>query len=75
MAYRIETLIERPDCLADLVRRYVDERVEAEARCLGFAEIFTSTDTTAGHLARRGWKKIGASRSLRREIDVYGKDL
>lgn len=49
--------------------------VEAAARDFGYDEIFTSTDTAAGIMLRRGWTQIGLSRSMRGEIEVFRKDL
>jgi GNAT superfamily N-acetyltransferase len=51
------------------------ERAEAEALRLGFTEIFGSTDSAGRILMLRGWKKIGNTKSLRGEIEVYRKNL
>ena len=45
--------------------------LENEARSLGFASIYTSTDTAARLLERRGWQPFAASKSLRGPVTVY----
>jgi GNAT superfamily N-acetyltransferase len=45
--------------------------IEAEAARLGFTEIFTSTDSAAGIVERRGWRALGTSDSLRGSVTVY----
>jgi GNAT superfamily N-acetyltransferase len=45
--------------------------IEAEAARLGFASLYTSTDTAQRILIRRGWTEIGTSESLRGAVSVY----
>lgn len=45
--------------------------IEGEAARLGFAEIYTSTDTAEGILERRGWLPFGATQSLRGPLKIY----
>jgi GNAT superfamily N-acetyltransferase len=47
------------------------EAIEAEARRLGFASIYSSTDSAAGMLERRGWQAFGTVESLRGPATVY----
>ena len=48
---------------------------EHEATRLGFSELYTSTDTAAGILRRRGWTVFGATNSLRGPIAVFQRQL
>ncbi len=45
--------------------------IEEEARRLGFAAIYTSTDAAEGIMERRGWQWIGTTVSLRGDIAVF----
>ncbi len=45
--------------------------IEGEAARLGFAEIYTSTDTADGILKRRGWLPFGDTESLRGPLKIY----
>ena len=47
------------------------EAIEDEARRLGFDAIYTSTDTAASILARRGWQAFGTTESLRGPLTVF----
>lgn len=47
------------------------EAIEKEATRLGFASIYTSTDTAIGILERRGWQDFSATTSLRGPLTVY----
>ncbi len=49
--------------------------VEEEAARLGFESLYTSTDTAAGILERRGWCRVGVTESLRGQVAVYRRDL
>lgn len=44
---------------------------EREAARLGFAEVYTSTDTVDGILKRRGWQLFGDTESLRGPLKIY----
>lgn len=48
---------------------------ETAARAMGFDRLHTSTDSAASLLARRGWKKIGETRSGRGALDIYAQRL
>ena len=45
--------------------------IEEEARRLGFAAIYTSTDAAEGIMERRGWQWIGTTVCLRGDIAVF----
>ncbi|MEZ4224760.1 MAG: GNAT family N-acetyltransferase [Polyangiaceae bacterium] len=45
--------------------------VEVEARRLGYAELFMSTDSANRIVERRGWKAIDTAPSLRGPVTVY----
>jgi GNAT superfamily N-acetyltransferase len=45
--------------------------IEAEARRLGLAAIYTSTDSAGNIMERRGWQAIGATDTLRGSATVY----
>lgn len=45
--------------------------IEGEAARLGFAELYTATDTAQGLLKRRGWRLFGNTESLRGPLKVY----
>ena len=45
--------------------------IEGEAARLGFAEVYTSTDTAEGLLKRRGWQPFGDTESLRGPLKIY----
>lgn len=45
--------------------------VEADARRLGFPELYVSTDTAHTMLERRGWRPVGSAPSLRGATTVY----
>ena len=45
--------------------------IEDEARRLGFAAIYTSTDAAEGIMQRRGWQRIGTTMSLRGDVAVF----
>ena len=47
------------------------EAIEQEARRLGFASIYTSTELAAATMERRGWQAIGSTQSLRGPVAVY----
>jgi predicted N-acetyltransferase YhbS len=49
--------------------------IEREAKRLGLASIFVSTDAAEGIIQRRGWRRVGAAASLRGEVAVYSLDL
>lgn len=45
--------------------------IESEAARLGFAEIYTSTDSAESLLVRRGWLAVGNTRSPRGPLKIY----
>jgi GNAT superfamily N-acetyltransferase len=47
---------------------------DATAR-FGYPEIYTSTDTAAGIMARRGWQPMGTAQSLRGDVAIFRKSL
>ena len=47
------------------------EAIEQEALRLGFASIYTSTDSAAATMERRGWQALGSADSLRGPVAVY----
>lgn len=49
--------------------------IEDEARRLGFAAVYTSTDAAEGIMKRRGWQRIGSTESLRGDIAVFRRQL
>lgn len=49
--------------------------IEAEAHRLGFEAVYTSTDAAEGIMARRGWRAIGKTASLRGSIAVFRQQL
>lgn len=51
------------------------EAIEVEARRLGFKAVYTSTDAAALIMARRGWRPMGETDSLRGIIRVFRRDL
>ena len=51
------------------------EAIEQEARRLGYAAVYTSTDTAEGLLHRRGWRAIGGTETLKGAATVYCRDL
>lgn len=46
-------------------------RIESEARRLGYGAVYSSTDTSAAILERRGWTPIGGTDSLRGPLTIY----
>ena len=51
------------------------DAIEAEAHRLGFASIYTSTDTAESLMERRSWHAVGKTESLRGPIKVYRRRL
>ena len=51
------------------------EAIEGEAHRLGFTSIYTSSDSDETRMARRGWKAIGTTLSLKGPITVFRRDL
>lgn len=51
------------------------QAIEEEARRLGFAAVYTSTDAAAGIMVRLGWQPVGATDSLRGRITVFRREL
>lgn len=49
--------------------------VEAEARRLGFAKLYISTDAASSIVRRHGWEAIDTAESLRGTVTVYATDL
>lgn len=49
--------------------------LEDEARRLGFAAIYTSTDTAASLMQRRGWTEVGTTDTLRGRVAIFRRDL
>ncbi len=51
------------------------EAIEREARRLGFAALYTSTDSAVGMLERRGWQSFGSSVSLKGPVTIYRRQV
>jgi len=49
--------------------------IEEEAARLGFESIYTSTDTAARILERRGWQAFGTAQSIRGEVAIYRRQI
>ena len=49
--------------------------LEDEARRLGFARIYTSSDAAGGLLTRRGWEPMARTESLRGPLTVFCRNL
>ena len=49
--------------------------IEQEAARLGYRSVFSSTDTDASILGRRGWQPIGKTESLRGAVTVFQKNV
>ncbi|MDP7666676.1 MAG: GNAT family N-acetyltransferase [Rhodospirillales bacterium] len=51
------------------------EAIEAEARRQGCAAVYASAANGEAMFQRRGWRAVGAARSLRGRVAVYRRDL